>query len=82
MTQTLIIEVLQASKPVPELAEKLQLFGQFVGSWNARVINYKPDGSSLIVEADFHTAQSTQIFVGQIEFDVFGKIVEAVFDCL
>jgi len=53
MTQTPMIEVLQASKPLPELAEKLQLFGQFVGSWNARVINYKLDGSSQTVEAEW-----------------------------
>lgn len=49
-----MIEVLQASKPFPELAEKLQLFGQFVGSWNARVINYKADGSSQTIEAEWH----------------------------
>ena len=54
MNQTTMIEVLQASEPLPELAEKLQLFGQFVGSWDARVVNYKRDGSSQIVEAEWH----------------------------
>ena len=49
-----MIEVLQSNAPVYEMAEKLQLFGQFVGSWDARVINYKPDGSSQTVEAEWH----------------------------
>src|SRR4051812_9118344 len=49
-----MIEVLRASDPLPELAEKLQMFGQFVGSWDAKVINYKPDGSNQIVEAEWH----------------------------
>jgi hypothetical protein len=54
MNQTSMIEVLQASAPLPELAEKLRLFGQFVGSWDARVINYNADGTSLTVEAEWH----------------------------
>ena len=41
-------------KPLPELAEKLQLFGQFVGSWDAEVINYKSDGTAQTVEAEWH----------------------------
>ncbi|HVE57739.1 MAG TPA: hypothetical protein VNB22_12975 [Pyrinomonadaceae bacterium] len=49
-----MIEVLRASAPLPELAEKLRMFGQFVGSWDAKVINYKPDGSNQIVEAEWH----------------------------
>lgn len=49
-----MIEVLQASEPLPKLAEKLQLFGQFVGSWDARVVNYNPDGSTQTVEAEWH----------------------------
>lgn len=50
-----MIEVLQASTPFDGMAEKLQLFGQFVGSWDARVVNYKPDGSnSQTVEAEWH----------------------------
>ncbi len=49
-----MIEVLQAIEPLPKLAEKLQLFGQFVGSWDARVTNYNPDGSTQTVEAEWH----------------------------
>jgi hypothetical protein len=54
MSQLPMIEVLQSSKALPELAEKLRLFGQFVGSWDAEVINYKHDGSSQTVEAEWH----------------------------
>jgi hypothetical protein len=54
MNQTSMIEVLQSNAPVYEMAEKLQLFGQFVGSWDARVVNYNPDGSSQTVEAEWH----------------------------
>lgn len=54
MNQTTMIEVLQASEPLPELAEKLQLFGQFVGCWDVEVVNYKPDGTAQTVEAEWH----------------------------
>ncbi len=54
MSQSAMIEVLQVNEPLPELAEKLQLFGQFVGSWDAKVINYKPDGTLQTVEAEWH----------------------------
>lgn len=54
MNQTAMIEVLQASEPLPELAEKLQLFGQFVGGWDVEVVNYKPDGTAQTVEAEWH----------------------------
>ena len=54
MNQTTMIEVLQASAPVGEMAEKLRLFGQFVGSWDAQVVNYKPNGNSQTVEAEWH----------------------------
>jgi hypothetical protein len=42
--ESAMIEALQASHPRAMLAEKLQLFGQFVGSWDVEVANYKPDG--------------------------------------
>lgn len=49
-----MIEVLQASEPLSESAEKLQLFGQFVGGWDAEVVNYKPDGTAQTVEVEWH----------------------------
>jgi len=36
--------VLQAEGPVPELADKLMLFGQFVGDWEFEVVNHAPSG--------------------------------------
>ena len=39
------IEGLAASGPFPEHAEKLMLFGQFVGDWDLDVVNHLPDGS-------------------------------------
>lgn len=39
------LEGLLASGPHPELADKLQLFGQFVGDWEVDWTGYQPDGS-------------------------------------
>lgn len=52
MNRRAMIEVLQANELIPELTEKLQLFGQFVGSWDAKVINYKSDETAQIVGAE------------------------------
>jgi len=49
-----MIEALQALHPRAQLAEKLQLFGQFVGSWDVEVTNYKPDGSQESVAGEWH----------------------------
>jgi hypothetical protein len=42
--QEAALEGLLASGPHPELAEKLQLFGQFVGDWDADWTGYQPNG--------------------------------------
>jgi uncharacterized protein len=39
-----VLAGLLASGPSPELAEKLQLFGQFIGDWEADWTGYQPDG--------------------------------------
>ena len=49
-----MIDALSAGAPLVELSEKLQLFGQFVGSWDAQVFNYKPDGGTQILDAEWH----------------------------
>lgn len=49
-----MIEALRSDGPQPELGEKLQLFGQFVGSWDVEIINYKPDGSREVVQGEWH----------------------------
>jgi len=53
-SESAMIEALQASHPRATLAEKLQLFGQFVGSWDVEVTNYKPDGSQETVQGEWH----------------------------
>jgi hypothetical protein len=49
-----MIDTLRSNGPHPELAAKLQLFGQFVGSWDVEIINYKPDGSREVVPGEWH----------------------------
>jgi hypothetical protein len=49
-----MIDALRSNGPRPELAAKLQLFGQFVGSWNVEIINYKSDGSREVVHGEWH----------------------------
>ncbi|HEY7347306.1 MAG TPA: putative glycolipid-binding domain-containing protein [Ktedonobacterales bacterium] len=39
-----VLEGLLASGPHPELADKLQLFGQFVGDWDVDWTGYQPEG--------------------------------------
>ena len=53
-SKSAMIETLQSDQPRPELAEKLQLFGQFVGSWDLKVVNHKPDSVSETLEGEWH----------------------------
>lgn len=39
------IKGLEAEAPAPDLADKLMLFGQFVGDWECDVVTEMPDGS-------------------------------------
>jgi hypothetical protein len=49
-------DVFLAEGPDPAVADKLQLFGQFVGSWDVAVTNHRPDGSSETIPAEWHFA--------------------------
>jgi hypothetical protein len=49
-----MIDALRSDGPHPDLAPKLQLFGQFVGSWDVEITNYKPDGSREVVQGEWH----------------------------
>lgn len=49
-----MIETLRSDGPDPQLAPKLQLFGQFIGSWDVEITNYKPDGSREVVQGEWH----------------------------
>jgi len=45
---------LGASDPHGDYADKLMLFGQFVGDWEADFTVYGPDGSKQVTKAEWH----------------------------
>ena len=45
---------LAADKPFPPIADKMALFGQFVGDWEANSVIYNPDGSKVTGKAEWH----------------------------
>jgi len=47
-------EALAADAPRPELADKLRLFGQFVGDWDMKVTNPRPHGTSPVAPSEWH----------------------------
>lgn len=49
-----MIEALRSDGPHPQLAPKLRPFGQFVGSWDVEITNYKLDGSREVVQGEWH----------------------------
>ena len=49
-----MVAALQSPGPRPELAEHLQLFGQFVGSWDLDRTSYAPDGTTATVPGEWH----------------------------
>src|SRR5262245_66503407 len=49
-------EVFLSDGPDEELAGELELFGQFVGSWDVSVTNYDRDGSATTIPAEWHFA--------------------------
>ena len=49
-----MIQALRSDAPYADLAPKLQLFGQFVGSWDVEITNYKADGSREAVQGEWH----------------------------
>lgn len=51
-----VSEVFLSEGPDPELAGELLLFGQFVGSWDVSVTNYRTDDSAITVPAEWHFA--------------------------
>ena len=53
MDQNAMLHALRAQDPDAGLADKLNLFGQFVGSWALEVTNYFPDGGSETVPGEW-----------------------------
>lgn len=49
-----LIDVLHATGPRPELAERLMLFGQFVGAWDVAIANFRADGTAAEVAGEWH----------------------------
>ncbi len=49
-----MLEALKADGPHPELAARMHLFGQFVGSWDVDVLNIKPNGQTVSLKAEWH----------------------------
>ncbi len=53
---TAMLDALQAGQPNEALASKLQLYGQFVGSWQLDIDSYQQDGSVRNSEGEWHFA--------------------------
>lgn len=49
-----MLEALRAEGPDARLTAKLNLFGQFVGSWTLEITNYFPGGGSETVPGEWH----------------------------
>ena len=56
MTTLPYTDVFLSEGPDPAFADELQLFGQFVGSWDIVLTNYRPDGTSETMPAEWHFA--------------------------
>lgn len=49
-----MIDALRACGPHPDVADHLQLFGQFVGSWDLERTSYAADGTTATVAGEWH----------------------------
>jgi hypothetical protein len=49
-------DVFLSKGPDEGFANELELFGQFVGSWDVSVTNYRSDGSAITIPAEWHFA--------------------------
>jgi hypothetical protein len=47
-------QILGAEGPNPEYADKLMLFGQFVGSWDVESRRPTPDGTTRVLRGEWH----------------------------
>jgi hypothetical protein len=54
MADDSMLEALRATGPDPELADRLMLFGQFVGAWDLAVTYVRSDGSVTEVPGEWH----------------------------
>lgn len=49
-----LIAALHADGPAPDRAEALQLYGQFIGDWDAEIVTHAPDGTRHRGEGEIH----------------------------
>jgi hypothetical protein len=56
MTSVQYADAFLAEGPDPAVADRLQLFGQFVGNWDLVVTTHRPVGSSETISAEWHFA--------------------------
>ena len=56
MTGDSMFDALRADGPHPELADRLMLFGQFVGAWDLAITNLPPGGPRTEVAGEVHFA--------------------------
>lgn len=50
------VEVLLAGGPAPDRAEKMQLYGQFIGDWESQIVAYAADGTKHEGSGEIHFA--------------------------
>ncbi len=68
MSTDTIIDVLRAPGPHPDLADRLMLFGQFVGAWDVDITNHGPDGTTTQASGEWHFGWALE---GRAIIDVF-----------
>lgn len=49
-----LLDTFAAPGPDPALADRLALFGRFVGTWQLEVTNFAPDGTATTVPGEWH----------------------------
>jgi hypothetical protein len=49
-----MLRLLPAEGPVSEFADRMMLFGQFIGSWDLEIAAYEPDGTRLEYTGEWH----------------------------
>ena len=53
-SSTELISILHTDKPATDRAEKLQLYGRFIGDWDAKVITHAADGARHEASGEIH----------------------------
>jgi hypothetical protein len=51
-----MLRLLSAEGPASEFADKMMLFGQFVGSWDLEILGHAPDGTRSQYTGEWHFA--------------------------